>query len=174
VEDDTALEMFKESRLRVRSMAMVHEKLYRSKDLSRVDFREYVYSLGYHLFQMYGVAPDSVALNIDIEDILLDINTAIPCGLVVSELISNALKHAFPQGRTGAITVTMKPVENGDIDLTVADNGVGLAGDLDLKNTDSFGLQLVDMLTEQMQGSLSIDRNGGTTFAIRFKELSLT
>ena len=174
VEDDKALEMFKESRLRVRSMAMVHEKLYRSKDLSRVDFREYVHSLGYHLFQMYGVAPDTVALNIDIEDVLLDINTAIPCGLLVSELISNALKHAFPQGRKGEVTVSMSTVENGDIALEVRDNGVGLEDDLDLKNTESFGLQLVDMLTEQLQGTISIDRNGGTTFALRFKELSLT
>jgi PAS domain S-box-containing protein len=174
VEDLKALEMFKESRLRVRSMAMVHEKLYRSKDLSRVDFREYVHSLSYHLFQMYGVASDTVALTIDIEDVLLDINTAIPCGLLVSELISNALKHAFPQGRKGEVTVSMKPIENGDIALEVSDNGVGLEDDLDLKNTESFGLQLVDMLTEQLQGTISIDRNGGTTFALRFKELSLT
>jgi len=174
IEDSKALEMFKESRLRIRSMAMVHEKLYRSKDLSRVDFKEYVQSLCYHLFQMYGVAPDTVALNLDIEDVLLDINTAIPCGLLVSELISNALKHAFPQGRKGEVTVSMKPVENGDIALEVRDNGVGLEDDLDLKNTESFGLQLVDMLTEQLQGTISIDRNGGTTFAIRFKELSLT
>jgi PAS domain S-box-containing protein len=174
VEDSKALEMFKESRLRVRSMAMVHEKLYRSKNLSRVDFKEYVQSLCYHLFQMYGVAPDTVALNLDMGDILLDINTAIPCGLLVSELISNALKHAFPQGRKGEVTVSMKPVENGDIVLEVRDNGVGLEEDLDLKNTESFGLQLVDMLTEQLQGTISIDRNGGTTFAIRFKELGLT
>jgi PAS domain S-box-containing protein len=174
IEDNKALEMFKESRLRIRSMAMVHEKLYRSKDLSRVDFKEYVQSLCYHLFQMYGVAPDTVALNLDIEDVLLDINSAIPCGLLVSELISNALKHAFPQGRQGEVTVSMKPVENGDIALEVRDNGVGLEDDLDLKNTESFGLQLVDMLTEQLQGTISIDRNGGTTFAIRFKELSLT
>ena len=90
----------------------------------------------------------------------------------MSELISNALKHAFPEGRTGAVTVKMKPIENGDIELRVSDNGVGLEGGLDIKNTESFGLQLVDMLTEQLQGTLSIDRNGGTTFAIVFQELS--
>jgi PAS domain S-box-containing protein len=174
VEDGKALEMFRESRLRVRSMAMVHEKLYRSKNLSRVDFKEYIRSLGYHLFQTYGVAPDTVALNMEIEDVLLDINTAIPCGLLVSELISNALKHAFPQGRRGKITICMKAIEDGDIELTVSDNGVGLEDELDLKSTNSFGLQLVDMLTEQLLGTISIDRNGGTTFAIRFKEPSLT
>lgn len=174
VEDSKALEMFTESRLRVRSMAMVHEKLYRSDDLSRVDFKDYVRSLSYHLFQMYGVTPDKVTLDMDIEDVLLDINTAIPCGLLVSELISNALKHAFPEGRTGAVTVKMKPIENGDIELRVSDNGVGLEGGLDIKNTESFGLQLVDMLTEQLQGTLSIDRNGGTTFTIRFQDLSFS
>jgi len=174
VEDSKALEMFTESRLRVRSMAMVHEKLYRSENLSRVDFKEYVRSLSYHLFQMYGVTPDKVTLDMDIENVLLDINTAIPCGLLVSELISNALKHAFPEGRTGAVTINMKPIENGGIELRVSDNGVGLEGDLDIKNTESFGLQLVDMLTEQLQGTLSIDRNGGTTFAIRFQEQSFS
>ncbi len=172
IEDSKALEMFAESRLRVRSMAMVHEKLYRSEDLSRVDFREYVRSLSYHLFQMYGVTPDKVALEMDIEDVLLDINTAIPCGLLVSELISNALKHAFPEGHSGTVSVSMKPVADGGIELRISDDGVGLESDLDLKNSESFGLQLVDMLTEQLQGTLSIDRNGGTTFAVCFKEMS--
>ena len=155
-------------------MAMIHEKLYRSKDLARVDFHEYILGLGYHLFQMYGVSADTVLLRVDAENVFLDINTAIPCGLLVSELISNALKHAFPDGRKGEVTVTMKPIENGNFTLTIRDNGVGMDRDLDLKNSDSFGLQLVDMLSEQLQGSISIHRNGGTEFAIQCKEISLT
>ncbi len=172
VKDKEALEMFRESRLRVRSMAMVHEKLYRSKDLARVDFNEYVQSLGYHLFQMYGVTPDTVVLKVDAEGVFLDINTAIPCGLLISELISNALKHAFPDGLKGEVVVNMKPIEDDSYMLTVRDTGVGLNRDLDLKSTDSFGLQLVDMLSEQLQGSVSIQRNGGTTFTVQFKEVS--
>ncbi len=172
VKDEAALEMFQESRLRVRSMALVHEKLYRSKDLARVDFHEYILSLGYHLFQMYGVLPDTVVLKVNAENIFLDINTAIPCGLLVSELISNALKHAFPDGRKGEVAINMKSVGNGSYTLSVHDDGVGLNQDLDLKNSDSFGLQLVDMLSEQLQGSVSIQRNGGVTFTVQFTEIS--
>lgn len=172
VKDKEALDMFQESRLRVRSMAMVHEKLYRSKDLARVDFNEYILGLGYHMFQMYGVTPETVLLKVDAENVFLDINTAIPCGLLVSELISNALKHAFPDGRKGEVAVSMTSIENGSFTLTVRDDGVGLNRDLDLKNSDSFGLQLVDMLSEQLQGSVSIQRNGGTTFTVQFKEVS--
>ncbi len=173
VKDKAALEMFQESRLRVRSMAMVHEKLYRSKDLARVDFNEYILSLGYHLFQIYGVTPDTVVLKVDAENIFLDINTAIPCGLLVSELISNALKHAFPDGRKGEVAINMKSVGNGSYTLTVHDDGVGLTQDLDLKSSDSFGLQLVDMLAEQLQGSVSIQRNGGVTFTVQLREVSV-
>jgi PAS domain S-box-containing protein len=171
VVDTQALEMFKESRLRVRSMAMVHEKLYRSKDLVKVDFKEYVLSLGFHLFQVYGVAPDAVALKVDVDDVFLDINTAIPCGLLVSELISNSLKHAFPEGTTGEVRIRMRPVDEEDILLEVSDTGIGPEGDLDPKNSDSFGLQLVDMLTEQLQGELSVEQDGGTSISILFKQL---
>jgi PAS domain S-box-containing protein len=169
IQDPAALAMFQESRLRVRSMAMVHEKLYRSKDLSHVDFKEYIPSLAYHLFQIYGVNSEAIALTIDVDDAYLDINSAIPCGLLVSELISNTLKHAFPDGRRGEVKVRMKPLADGFMELVVSDNGIGLEKDLDLKNTDSFGLQLVDMLTEQLQGTVAIDRNGGTSITVRFK-----
>ncbi len=172
IQDPAALEMFQESRLRVRSMAMVHEKLYRSKDLSHVDFKEYIHSLAYHLFQVFGVGSEAITLTIDVVDVFLDINSAIPCGLLVSELISNSLKHAFPDGRQGEVKVRMQPVAGGFIDLTVSDNGIGLEQDFDLKNSDSFGLQLVDMLTEQLQGTVAIDRNGGTSIKVRFKILN--
>jgi len=172
VKDETALEMFKESRLRIRSMAMVHEKLYKSRDLSQVDFGDYVQSLAQNLFQVYGITPEKISLRVNVHDIFLDINTAIPCGLLVSELISNALKHAFPDKKRGEIKVNMFPAEDDSIRLEVSDNGVGFEGDLDLKSSDSFGLQLVDMLTEQLQGKLSIKREGGTTFILDFKELN--
>ncbi len=169
IRDPAALEMFQESRMRVRSMAMVHEKLYRSKDLAHVDFKEYIHSLAYHMFQVYGVSSEAIALTIEVGDVFLDINSAIPCGLLVSELISNTLKHAFPDGRRGEVRVRMEPVTDGFIELTVSDNGIGLEKDFDLKNTESFGLQLVDMLTEQLQGTVAIDHNGGTSFKVRFK-----
>ncbi len=172
VKDEAALEMFKESRLRIRSMAMVHEKLYKSRDLSQVDFGDYVQSLAHSLFQVYGITPDKIALRVNMHDIFLDINTAIPCGLLVSELISNALKHAFPENKRGEIKVSMFPTEEDMIRLEVSDNGIGMEGDLDPKKSDSFGLQLVDMLTEQLQGTLNIQRDEGTTFVLDFKELN--
>ncbi len=172
IKDETALEMFKESRLRIRSMAMVHEKLYKSRDLSQVDFGDYVRSLAHNLFQVYGFTPDKIALRVNMQAIFLDINTAIPCGLLVSELISNALKHAFPDGRRGEIKVSMFPTEEDAIRLEISDNGIGLERDSDPQKSESFGLQLVDMLTEQLQGTLTVQRDEGTTFVLVFKELN--
>jgi PAS domain S-box-containing protein len=172
IKDETALEMFRESRLRIRSMAMVHEKLYKSQDLSLVDFGDYIQSLAQNLFQVYGITPDRISLRVKVHDLFLDINTAIPCGLLVSELISNALKHAFPDNTKGEISVSMYPTEEDTIRLEVSDNGVGVEKDLDLKKSDSFGLQLVDMLTEQLQGTIKIKRDKGTAFVLDFKELS--
>ena len=171
LKDEQAKELFEESRYRVQSMAMIHEKLYGAKNLSKVNFKEYIESLSRFLFQMYGVDPGRIELNIDVRYIFLDINTAIPCGLLICELISNALKYAFPNDRQGQILVNMRPQKVGKFTLTVSDNGVGLKKGIKLKGAESFGLQLVDMLTEQLQGKIHIKRANGTTFTITFKEL---
>jgi len=171
IKDKELLKIFQESRRRVRSMAIVHEKLYQSENLSRIDFSQYLKSLTRSLFQMYGINPGMVHLKIDVKDVFFDINTAVPCGLLVSELVSNSLKHAFPQGRKGELHIEMSHYEGDRIKLIVKDTGVGLDKDLDFKNTESFGLQLVDMLTQQLQGEMIVKNEGGTTFIMLFKEL---
>ncbi len=171
IEDATALDMFKESRNRVRSMALVHEKLYRSDDLAKVDFCEYIRRLGSHLFMAYGINSNTVELDVDVKDVFLDINTSIPCGLIINELISNSLKHAFKDRTRGKIRVVLESQNNDKFRLVVSDNGVGFPKKFDLTKTESLGLQLVTMLIEQLQGKLVIERNLGTSFEIYFKKL---
>ena len=171
VEDEPALDMFQESRNRVRSMALVHEKLYRSNDLAEVDFCEYIQSLGRHLFMSYGIKSTKIDLHVDVEDVFLDINTSIPCGLIINELVSNSLKHAFSGKARGNIYVEMRPENNGKFKILIRDDGVGLPKDLDVTKTESLGLQLVTMLVEQLQGTLSIKNKNGTSFEIVFEKL---
>jgi PAS domain S-box-containing protein len=171
IEDEPSLDMFQESRNRVRSMALVHEKLYRSDDLAKVDFCEYIQSLGRHLFMAYGVNSTLIDLDIDVKDVFLDINTSIPCGLIINELVSNSLKHAFSGRDRGKIHVVLRPEGNDKFKIVVRDDGVGLPKGLDVTQTESLGLQLVTMLVEQLQGTLRIDNNQGTSFEIIFKKL---
>jgi len=111
---------------------------------------------------------DGVRFTIDIKDILLDVNTAIPCGLIINELVSNALKYAFPKGRKGEIYIGLRLAKDNKFTLTVKDNGVGLPKGLDFRKTESLGMQLVIMLTEQLDGSIEVDTKKGTTFKITF------
>jgi two-component sensor histidine kinase len=151
-------------------MALIHERLYQAEDLARVGIEEYVKSLTGHLFSSYGVSPEVVKLNIDIKDIFLDIGKAIPCGLILSELISNSLKHAFPDKRKGEIRVFLKPIDEKEVELTISDNGIGLPEEEDLKKTDSLGLHLVTILAkDQLHGTVERDRSSGTRFVIRFR-----
>jgi len=170
IKDRPSLDMFQESRHRVRSMALVHEKLYRSEDMAKVDFCEYIRGLSSHLFMSYGINSTSIKLDVDVKDVYLDINTSIPCGLIINELVSNSLKHAFAGKKQGRIRIVLQPENEDKFKLVVSDNGVGLPRSLDVTRTESLGLQLVTMLVDQLQGSLSIDRNGGTSFEIIFQE----
>jgi two-component sensor histidine kinase len=123
IQDPRALEVFKEGQSRVRSMALIHEKLYQSKDLARVDFSEYVRNLTAYLFRSYEINSGRVGLKIQVEDVLLAVDAAIPCGLIINELVSNSLKHAFAGGRSGEISITLRPEDEGWLTLIVADNG---------------------------------------------------
>jgi PAS domain S-box-containing protein len=153
---------------RVKSMALIHEKLYRSSDLSHVDFKEYVQSLLMSLSRSYIKSP-GISIEYDIDGISLDIDSAIPCGLIINELVSNSLKHAFKDGNPGIIKVSMKR-SNGTYELIVSDNGSGLPEWVDYKNTASLGLQLVVTLTEQLKGKIELYKDKGTAFKISFKE----
>jgi PAS domain S-box-containing protein len=165
IKNKRVLELFKSSQSRIKSMALIHEKLYKSKDFTRIDFSKYVQSLSNDLFRVYGINQDVVKLHIDIKDVLLDINTAIPCGLIINELISNSLKYAFPDGRKGKIKIAMFSLNNNEMELTVSDNGVGIPEEMDIRGTKSLGLHLVTILAEdQLQGEIKLDKTKGTKF----------
>jgi PAS domain S-box-containing protein len=168
--DEAALEMFTESQNRIRAMSLIHERLYRTDDLARVDFSEYVRSLTRNLLAMYRATAPQVTLAIDIRDISLEINAAIPCGLIINELVTNCFKHAFPGGRRGTITVAFRSPQYSSYELTVQDDGVGIPEDIDVKTTESLGLHLVAILAEdQLKGDIRLSRAGGTTIQITFE-----
>ncbi len=156
------------------SMAMIHEKLYQSKDFTHIRFEDYIKRLLSDLFYSYDTSSDRVKLVVDVDDVNLNIETAVPCGLIISELFSNSLKYAFPDGREGEIRVTLKQIPDDEKKflLTVNDNGVGMPPDLDFKNTTTLGLELVNSLTKQIDGEIELDRSHGTEFKIRFNELT--
>jgi PAS domain S-box-containing protein len=168
-----ALSVLQESRDRIRTMSLIHEKLYRSESLTGVRFDEYVRELAAGLFDSYGADPFKTSLKIDAKEVLLGMDTAVPCGLIVNELVSNSLKHAFPQDwpKKRLIAIKLRRERDGLIRLTVADNGRGLPPDLDVRSTQSLGLHLVTMLTEdQLNGKLKLERKNGAKFTIEFRE----
>jgi PAS domain S-box-containing protein len=167
VDDPHTLSVLTESRGRVRSMALVHEMLYQSENLTRVDFGAYVRNLSGYLIRAYRTSSTTVALHSDVQDVTLGIDLAVPCGLIINELVSNALKHGFPGGREGEITIKMR-ADPSTITLVVSDDGVGLVDGLEWQRADSLGLQLVVMLVEQLEGVIELDSSAGTAFRITF------
>ncbi|WP_321423316.1 histidine kinase dimerization/phosphoacceptor domain -containing protein [uncultured Methanobacterium sp.] len=169
IEDKKYKDIFQESQNRAKSMALIHERLYRSADLKKIDFGDYIRTLANDLFHTYISDPSSIQMVMDIEEVRLDINTAIPLGLIVNELISNSMKHAFPDGMKGKININFH-LKDDEFILTVRDNGVGFPKDLDYKNTESLGLQIINSLTDQIDGTLEFNGVHGTEFKIIFKE----
>ncbi|MEA2082841.1 MAG: AAA family ATPase [Thermodesulfobacteriota bacterium] len=178
VKDDRDLEIFKESQNRVRSMSLIHEKLYQSEDMARVDFAEYTRNLTSHLLHSYTLYPANITVDIEVADVFLGIDLAIPCGLIINELVSNCLKHAFPTETKGnRICVKLwsdkkNAVKEARADnrctLIIGDNGIGFEKDLDFRDTKTLGLQLVMTLVKQIKGEIEVDRSGGTEFKITF------
>ena len=164
------MEMFHESQSRIRSMALIHEKLYDSKNFARIDLAGYVRGLSQELFQTYKISPGEIDLIIQTGgDVYVDINKAIPCGLILNELISNALKHAFSGDGAGAITVIIRKYDNKEIEIVVGDNGLGLPDDVDIRQPRSMGLHLVNGLVKnQLDGQIEVRRDNGTEFRIIF------
>ncbi|MBE7555053.1 MAG: PAS domain-containing protein [Anaerolineales bacterium] len=167
VSDTQALEIFQESQNRVRSMALIHEKLYRSKNLAEIDLGEYVNDLATYLFRSYKAYGKGITLKVQAEDVHLGIDAAVPCGLIINELISNALKHAFPNNYHGEILVELQKNQQ-QISLCVSDNGIGFPTDLDFQSTNSLGLQLVNTLVGQLDGTIELQNGCGATFKINF------
>ena len=163
------MEFFKDCRNKIRAMALIHEILYNSESLAKINFSDYVRKLALGLFQSYGVDESSIALEIKADDILLSLDGAIPCGLIINELVSNSLKHAFPKKKKGKIWISFKsnaPFKT--VTLAVGDDGVSLPGDWDKRKSESLGLRLVSTLTEQLQGTMEVHHNGGTEFRVQF------
>jgi PAS domain S-box-containing protein len=172
VEGEETINVLKESQNRVKAMAMVHEKLYQSEDLKDVNFKEYIENLVSDLFYSYGVKKGTIDLQIDADNIKMDIDTAIPCGLIINELVTNSLKYAFPcPNKEDIVKVVLKKLQPDKLKLFVSDNGVGLPENLDMENVETLGLKMVTILVNQLKGTLEVDRTIGTRFKIIFKEL---
>ncbi len=171
VDDQRLVEMFNESSNRIKSMSLIHQKLYQSQNAATIDFAEYIRDLTDALFNSYGVRRDVVRLTQQIDGIVLNVDTAIPCGLIVNELVSNSLKYAFPDGKQGQIHVSMRRNGNDRFTLVVSDTGTGLPKDFDYRESPSLGLKLVHTLVDQLGGTVEVDREGGTQFRITFREV---
>lgn len=170
IKDPEAIDMLRESQDRIKSMSFIHESLYQSKDLSHVNFTEYVRNLVNNLFRTYGINISGLKLEYDLDEVPLNIDTAIPCGLVINELISNALKYAFKERNEGSLLVVLKKLDDGKLKLVIADDGVGFPDDIDYRDTDSLGLQLVVTLVGQIKGEIDLDNTNGSRFTIIFEE----
>ena len=175
IHDPEMLKLFQESQFRVRSMALVHEKLYRSASLAEINPADYIRELATQLFRSFGLGKQGVQLEVEVAEGMLGIDLAIPCGIILNELITNALKYGFPDDRSGVVYVEMNREPSGHAVLVVGDTGVGIPPGLDIRTTDSLGLKLVTMLCEQLQGTLTLIGGGrrrgsptGTEFIIRF------
>jgi len=168
IEDQDYKNMFDEIRDRIRSMALVHDQLYRSRDLAYINLKDYITQLTGSLMRSYSIASGKIELKIDADDLYIGIDKAVPCGLITNELISNALKYAFPDDMKGHINIKLDKDDNGKLLLNIKDNGIGLTQDFNLQNADSLGLELVIMLVEQIDGSLDITGDEGTEVTIIF------
>jgi hypothetical protein len=163
-------EILRDCQSRIKAIALIHEKLYRSEDIERVDFIEYVTDLISDLIRTYGVHRKDVTVHTDIENFSLGVDAAVPCGLIINELISNVFKHAFVDGAKGDLWIKMSQLGDKTYMLTVRDNGVGLPEGFSLETTNSLGMKLVRDLARQLDGDISVENGNGATFRATFRE----
>ncbi|UTB33651.1 MAG: response regulator [Methanobacterium sp. ERen5] len=166
--DESTIKMFEDSKHRIRTMALIHEKLYVSEDISLINFSKYINSLTTKLLEFYSLKSRLITLKVISDNITMDIDSAIPCGLLINELLSNSIKYAFPDGREGNIIIKMH-IKDGYYVLSVEDDGVGFPEDIDFRNPNTLGLQIVQTLTQQLEGNIELETNGFTRFKISFK-----
>ncbi|MBF0316939.1 MAG: response regulator [Nitrospirae bacterium] len=172
IDNDASLEMFRDSQRRLKAMALIHEKLYQSDNMERIEFGKYVENLLNHLYASYCLNTDRISLKTDIDECYIGIDTAVPCGLIINEIVSNSLKHAFPSDAQGDINVALKLQQDATFTLAISDTGIGISPDMDLQNAQTLGLRLVNALVlDQLEGSIQCNTNPGTTFRITFGEL---
>ena len=170
IRDEKCLDIFRSCKNQIISMALVHKILYRSKNLAKIDFHDYISNLTRKLFQSYGVNTDKINLKINIGEISLSVDTSIRCGLIVNELVSNSLKYAFPEEKEGEVKIELHSINENEFELTVSDNGIGMPKKIDIQKTETLGLKMVDIFVEDMlRGKIKLNRAAGTEYRIRFK-----
>lgn len=170
VTDSEILQALKESRARIRSIALIHEQLYQTENFAKVDFGDYLQQLSKELFSMYSIEQNRIVLDLDVIHLPISIDAAIPCGLIINELISNSLKYAFPNNRKGRIWLDLKLLSDSTYHLEIGDNGVGLPKEYNLMTTKTLGLKLVMDLVKQLEGILTTKTDEGLVYSIIFKE----
>jgi PAS domain S-box-containing protein len=168
VSDDESRKMFQESQNRIHSMALLHESLYQSNNLSMIDFPDYIRQLASHLFRSYGVRADRIHLRTNLDVLYLNLDAAVPCGLIINELVSNSLKYAFPDAREGEVLIELREHSEGLARLLVADNGIGLRSDIDWTTVRSLGLRLVRSLADQLGAKIEVRSTLGTEVQLVF------
>ncbi len=160
--------IFKDTQSRIQSMAIIHDALYKSGDLARIDMRDYVQRSATHIFSLYEIDPNRIELKIDTGKIFIDVTTGVPCGLIINELVSNAVKHAFPGKRRGVIEIKLYKTKTGKTTISVKDNGIGLPDEIDFKKPKTMGLQLINDLSKQLNGTLRVYRKKGLRVTLDF------
>ena len=172
ITDENILQMFKATKNRISSMSLVHEKLYQTKNLSRIDLKDYFLELISLLSNSFQDESKRIKIKTDMNEAMVTVDSAIPCGLIMNELVTNIFKHAFPENHSGEIQISLKKSDNDKIEFMVGDNGVGLPLELDIRDVDTLGLKSVVALAEhQLPGSIKVVKDNGTKFYITFKEL---
>lgn len=171
IKDESDKDLFKESENRAKSMALIHERLYRSEDVKSIDFSDYITSLARDLFDTYVTSKDKIQLKLDVENIMVDVDNTVPLGLIINELVTNCLKYAFPSNRVGTINISFHKIDSEYV-LEVSDDGIGLPEDFDMDKSDSLGMRLISGLTAQLDGEMEMFNGSGTTFRIRFSDSS--
>lgn len=168
IEDTQTLTAFKESQNRIKSMSLVHEQLYKSEDFAQIDFERYLQRLSTNLLHSFSHTTHDISLDVQAPHVTLTIDDSISCGFIITELITNSFKHGFPNGGKGTIAIAFTKTDDNMYQLSVHDNGIGFPADIDFQNTKTLGLQLVNILTRQLKGTITLQQENGTTFTIRF------
>ena len=172
ITNDEMVSMFTDCQNRVKSIALIHEKLYQTNSFTRVDFDSYTMNLVYYLFRMFDVKSNKVSIRMNVENVFLPMDTAIPCGLIINELVTNSLKHAFTDNKHGEILIQAVYHSDNKFTLTIKDNGKGIPEDVDFNKSRTVGFNLINSLVRQLGGNLKINRNEGTEFNITFSILN--
>ena len=168
IKDPRGRAIFLECQGRIRAMALVHELLYRASDPERIDLGHYLRRIALQVFVAYGIDRERVHLTLKADPLPGELRTAIPCGLLIHEVLTNCVKHAFPAQQAGAVTITLRGERAGQVTLTIRDTGVGLPAELDIRQAEGFGLHLIDALTEQLEGTIAVMHDGGTCVTLTF------